>query len=189
MTLTAGGSEDDLKVNVKSVEDPVFGKYAFSNTGRERTWKLETEDVDFDHEGEYEVKVVANDNGNMIEESFTLKVEGNIEEIRAEEERKKAEEEEAKKREEEGEDAEGNTDERVDDKDKDAETSKTEDKPEYGYVDADGNIYTQEEIDAMNNGDYSTGSANGENLDRYDYNLCYETYGDWVNDHCEWKSN
>lgn len=79
MTLPAGRDEDALRENVKAVNDPVFGEYAYSDSGEERTWRLDVSGVDLDHAGDYKVRIVVNDNGNMIETSYDLKIEGNIE--------------------------------------------------------------------------------------------------------------
>jgi hypothetical protein len=35
----------------------------------------------YDHAGDYKVRIVVNDNGNMIEASYDLKIEGNIEDV------------------------------------------------------------------------------------------------------------
>ena len=81
ITLPAGSDEDALRKNVKAVNDPVFGEYAYSDSGEERTWRLDVSGVDLDHAGDYKVRIVVNDNGNMIEASYDLKIEGNIEDV------------------------------------------------------------------------------------------------------------
>ena len=129
-----------VKANVKSVVDPVFGEYLYSENKEAGTWFLDGK-IDFKKTGEYKVNVVVNDNGKKIEKPMTVKVK--VEEKQEEKPEEKQEVTQATQ-----------TTPTITPTPKPTQKP-TQTGPVYVFEDEEGNKYTQEEFDNLfADGDY-----------------------------------
>ncbi|MBR3252112.1 MAG: hypothetical protein IKF80_10425 [Erysipelotrichaceae bacterium] len=108
-----------IEENVVSVIDPVFGEYSYSAARENRTYYIETSEIDFEVNGTYQAYVIIQDNGNEYRQSFDVTVTGG----------KKPEAE--------------NTANNVN------ATSRPATRPSYTYVDESGNMFTEEQAREM----------------------------------------
>lgn len=67
-----GDELNKMYENVESVIDPVFGEYRYSVNGENRTYYIDSGEIDVTKSGTYTVYVKVNDNGKIYEQPFVI---------------------------------------------------------------------------------------------------------------------
>ena len=67
--------EDDVRANVRTIVDPVYGRYLLSPNGENHTYSLDMSEIKWTVPGEYNVYIRINDNGKILDYYFIAVIE------------------------------------------------------------------------------------------------------------------